>query len=109
MANAKQVSIKTLRETVSSVFEFIERDLGVSTVELPANYYWSVPDDALYTMGQPPAQLDCGSLNDDLEFVEAAHAHREQAVPLMLMHLAPLLYALAKAVPSFTSPEDESE
>lgn len=108
MENARQVSIRTLRETINSVFDFIERDLGRSTVALPANYYWAVPDDALYAMEQPPQQLDCGSLADDLEFVEAAHAHREQAIPLMFMHLGPLLCALAKSVPSFTSPADQS-
>jgi len=109
MENAKQISIQTLRETINSVFDFIERDLGQSAVVPPSNYYWTVPDDALYAMEHPPKQLDCGSLNDDLEFVEAAHANREQAIPLMFMHLAPLLYALAKSVPSFAPPKDQSE
>jgi hypothetical protein len=81
----------------------------MSVVQLPANYYWEVPDDALFAMTRKPAQLDCGSLNDDLEFVEQAHQHREQALRVMFIHLAPLLYALSKAVPSFTSSEDLSQ
>jgi hypothetical protein len=105
--NPKQVNIRVLRETLNSVLDFIEHDLKKSDVQLPADYYWVVPDDSLYAMPQPPTQLDCGSLNDDLEFVEQAHAHREQALPLIFMHLAPLLVALSKAVPSFTSPEDK--
>ena len=92
---------------MNSVFDFIEHDLKKSHVQLPADYYWVVPDDSLYVMAQSPTQLDCGNLNDDLDFVEQAHAHREQALPLMFMHLAPLLYALSKAVPSFTSPEEK--
>jgi hypothetical protein len=107
--NPKQVDIKMLRETLNSVLDFIEHDLKKSAVQLPADYYWVVPDDALYAMVQPPAQLDCGSLNDDLDFVEQAHEHREQALPVMFIHLAPLLYALSKAVPSFTSPDDQSQ
>jgi hypothetical protein len=106
MENAKQVDVRVLRETVNAVLDFIERDLGKSAVPLPSNYYWTVTDDALYSMSEPPKQLDCGSLVDDLEFVQAAYANREQAIPLMLIHLAPLLYALAKAVPSFTEPSE---
>ena len=87
----KQVDIRVLRETMNSVFDFIEHDLKKSHVQLPADYYWVVPDDSLYVMAQSPTQLDCGNLNDDLDFVEQAHAHREQALPLMFMHLAPLL------------------
>ncbi len=109
MENAKQVNIRVLRETINSVFDFIERDPDQSVVALPSNFYWTVPDDALFAMDQPPKQLDCGSLNDDLEFVEAAHATREQATPLMFMHLAPLLYALAKVVPSFAAPTGQPE
>lgn len=109
MENVKQVSIERLRETINSVFDFIERDLGQSAVPLPSNYYWTVPDDALYMMEHPPKQLDCGSLTDDLEFAEAAYTNREQAIPLMFIHLAPLLYALAKSVPSFTSPKERSK
>ena len=56
-------------------------------------------------MSVMPQQLDCGSLADDYEFVKAAHADREQAIPLVLVHLAPLLYALGKAVPSFKDNE----
>lgn len=106
MGDHRQVKIQVLRETINGIFDFIERDLGLSTAELPSNFYWTVPDEALYAMEHLPTQLDSGSLNDDLEFVESAHANREQAMPVMFMHLAPLLRALAFAVPSYTSPED---
>lgn len=109
MESHKEVSVQMLREVANNVFDFIQRDLGQDMVKLPSNFYWVVPDDVLYSMGAQPKQLDCGSLNDDSEFVEKAHAHREQAIPLMFMHLAPLLYALAKAVPSFAPPKGESE
>ena len=107
MENAKQVDIRALRETVNAVLDFIERDLGKSAVPLPSNYYWVVPDEGLYSMGEPPRQLECGSLVDDLEFVQAAHTNRDQAIPLVLIHLAPLLYALSKALPSYTEPPEQ--
>jgi hypothetical protein len=67
---------------------------------------WTVPDDELYALEHSPRQLECGSLDDDLEFVESAQCQSRQAIPLMFVHLAPLLRALASAVPSYTSPND---
>jgi hypothetical protein len=66
-------------------------------------------DDAKYKMDQSPGEkeLGCGSLADDLEFVEAAHKDPGQAIPLVLMHVAPLLGALATAVPSYEPPSNK--
>jgi hypothetical protein len=52
-------------------------------------------------MGEDVKQLDCGSLTDDFEFVMAAYKDKSQAMPLVLMHIAPLLKALSTAVPSY--------
>jgi hypothetical protein len=93
--------LKVLRAVTERIFDFIERDLQISSVELPHDFYWTLADDVLYKIEQQPQQLDCGSLADDAEFVAAAHKNPEQAIPLVLMHVAPLLRALSTAVPSY--------
>lgn len=98
------VDIEALRSVTNRIFDFIEKDLGVATVDLPHEYYWSVADDGAHSMDQPPKVLGVGSLSDDLSFVMAAHKDPRQAIPLVLMHIAPVLKALSTAVPSFTSP-----
>jgi hypothetical protein len=100
------VSIEVLREVTNRIFDFIERDLKTKSVQLPHNYYWSVSDEVLYAMDSQPPQLDVGSLVDDFSFVAAASKDPSQAIPLVLMHIAPLLRALSRAVPSYRPPPD---
>lgn len=98
------VDVKVLREVIERILDFIERDLKLKAVELPHNFYWSLAEDVLYKMEQQPQELDCGSLVDDYHFVAAAHKDPDQAIPLILMHVAPLLKALSIAVPSYKPP-----
>ncbi len=102
-----RVSIDVLRDVTNRVFDFIERDLGTKSVELPGNFYWSVPGDTLYAMDKQPQQLDVGSLVDDFGFVAAAHKDQSQALPLILMHVAPLLKALSTSVPNYKPPPEK--
>ena len=109
MEPKSNVQISVLREVVNRIFDFIERDLRMKSIELPNDFYWSIADDVLYKMEQHPGQLDCGSLADDYEFTAAAYDDPSQAIPLVLMHIAPLLKALATAVPSYKLPDDKKD
>ena len=104
MASPNTVSIEVLRKTINGIFDFIEKDLGIADVELKQNYYWSITDDVLYSMGEPPKQLAVGSLVDDYEFVLSASKSKEQQLPIDFMHIAPLLHALWQSVPNYASP-----
>jgi hypothetical protein len=86
------------------IFDFIQRDLGLRVVDLPENFYKDVGEDELYEIGDQPKQLEFGSLTDDMEFVDAAHKNPSQAIPETLLHVAPLLRALATSVPNYRSP-----
>lgn len=108
MENPDSVSIDALRKTINGIFDFIEKDLGIKDVELKQNYYWSIADDVLYAMESPPKQPDVGSLRDDWDFVLSAST-RDQQIPIDFIHVAPLLRALAQAVPSYTSPDGPSK
>jgi len=56
-------------------------------------------------MESPPKELEVGSLADDWEFVSSLPKNTEQQIPIMFIHIAPLLLALAQAVPNYTSPD----
>ncbi len=100
----RTIDIEKLRTVTNRILDFVEHELGMKTVELSENFYWSVPDDDLYQMDTEPKELNCGSLIDDLEFVLAAHKDAAQSIPLVLMHIAPLLRALSTAVPNYKPP-----
>ena len=104
---SNRIELDVLRGVTNKILDFIEHDLQMKSVELPQNFYWSVPDDALYAMDKSPEELDCGSLVDDNDFVKSAHDDPDQAVPLVLMHVAPLLKALSTAVPSYKPPREK--
>jgi len=97
--------IQVLREVVNDILDFIEEGLERPEVDLKNNFYWSIADDVLYSMETKPEQLDCGSLVDDWEFVLSAYNNPGRSLPVTLLHVAPLLRALATTVPSFTPPK----
>lgn len=51
-------------------------------------------------MDEPPKRLAVGSLVDDYEFVLYSFKNTDQQLPIMFMHIAPLLQALWQAVPN---------
>ncbi len=106
MASPKGISIDVLRKLINGTLDFIEKDLGLTEVELEQNYYWSVADDVRYMMENPPKEIDVGSLKDDWDFVLSASKDTDQHIPITFIHVAPLLQALSQAVPSYTSPSE---
>ena len=106
MASDSTISIDVLRKTINGIFDFIEKEQrGKTEVELKQNHYWSITDDVLYSMDEPK-QLAVGSLVDDYEFVLSAFKSADQQLPIMFMHIAPLLQALWQAVPNYASPAE---
>ena len=107
MEHDKSINIGQLRTFVNRVFDFIEHDLGYEKFDLTRNFYWSISDDQLFDLTQQPTKIDCGSLVGDVEFLEIAMKNQEQAFPMMFLHLAPLLQAMAKGIPSYTTRDDK--
>lgn len=109
MESRNSIDIRVLREVLNRIFDFVEKDLACSKVELRHDYYWSMDADALYSMETQPEELDCGSLVDDWAFIESAFQNPERALPVTLLHVAPIIRELAAVVPSFAIEQGESE
>jgi hypothetical protein len=108
MASDKSIQIDVLRRVVNGIFDFIEKDLGIREVDLKKDHYWNVFDDDMYELARPE-ELGAGSLRDDWEFLLSSAKDRGQQLPIMLIHVAPILQALSQAVPSYTSPSESSK
>lgn len=92
MENKKVViKVEELQSIINSILAHIRDDLGISEVELTEDCYWEIPEKALYSVDQDQRELVVGSLFDDLEFLTPLLTDRDQAVSLMLLHVAPLL------------------
>ncbi len=91
----KVVGIRRLRAAVDRVLEHIEQDLGISKLGLDDAYYWEVADSSVFQVDRKEPRLDIGDLHDDWGFLRRVLDGGEQAVSLVLIHVAPLLRYLA--------------
>ena len=103
MASNRPIQIETLRRIINGILDFVEKDLAISEVDLKQDHYWNVFDDDMYELARPK-ELGAGSLQDDWEFLLSSAKDKAQQLPIMLIHVAPILQALSQAVPSYTSP-----
>lgn len=107
MANNSTLNIDVLRKTINGILDFIEREQrGAKEVKLKQDHYWSITDNARYSMDEPPKELAVGSLVDDYQFVLSAYKSADQQLPIMFMHIAPLLQALWQSVPNYPTSVD---
>ena len=108
MASDQAIKIDVLRKTINGILDFIEKDLALSEVKLENDHYWNVLDGETYETKRP-TELGAGSLQDDWEFLLSSAKDKDQQLPIMLIHVAPILHALSQAVPSYTSPSQSPE
>ncbi len=92
------IDIKELRDAITEILDHISNELKVDKVPLDRDYYWDIPSECLYSMQNPPSELDVGCLADDLEFLKGILQNKEQAVSLMLTHAASLLRYIGEKV-----------
>jgi hypothetical protein len=98
---AKIIEIAVLREACERIFEFIEHDLKITSLDLEEDLYWTLPEEVRHDMSKTPTASHAGNLFDDYDFVVPLIKDRDQAMPLMFEHIAPLLTALATRLPNF--------
>jgi hypothetical protein len=97
---AAELDIRQLKTAIDAIFEHIVSDLEIERlpVEDDADYYWEVPWDKLYAVKESSPDLDVGRLADDLEFLKSVSRNKDQAVALMLIHVAPLLRHIGQVI-----------
>ena len=97
---AVELDIRQLKMAVDAILDHIISDLKIERllIEDGSDYYWEVPWDKLYSVKESSPELDVGRLADDLEFLRSVPGNKDQAVALMLVHVAPLLRHIGQIV-----------
>jgi hypothetical protein len=87
------LNCRELKTVIDTIFDRLLAASPDMTVIIRKNEdcYWEVPDDRLFDVASVQPQLDVGRLTDDWEFLQPLLDDKEQAVRLMLIHVAPLL------------------
>jgi hypothetical protein len=93
-----EIKIADLRLVIGRILDHIEHDLGHATLVLDQDDYWDVADDERYDFTKSPTGLGHGQLRDDWEFLSSIIEDKDQAVSLMLIHIAPLLRRIGEQV-----------
>ena len=92
------VKVSELRIVVDRILEHIEQDLGVDSVPLTQDDYWTVLSKDRFDFTKSPDTCGLGKLHDDWEFLQPLLRDKSQAVALMLIHVAPILEWLGEEI-----------
>ncbi len=93
-----EIKLSELRLVVNRILDHIEHDLGLLSVKLDQDDYWDVTDGERYDFTKSPENFGHGQLHDDWEFLSSILKDKDQAVALMLIHVAPLLRCIGEEV-----------
>jgi hypothetical protein len=95
-----KLDIRELKRAVDAIFDHILNDVKVEalTIKDDRDFYWAIPSDKLFAVKDAPPELDVGRLADDWEFLKSVCDDKEQAVALMLIHVAPLLRQIGEEI-----------
>lgn len=97
---ASKVDLIRLKEVTNLILDHMINDVGIKSVPIAdaKDFYWEVPSQSLYAVHGNQPQLDVGRLTDDWQFLLPVSATNEQAIALMLIHVAPLLRYIGEEV-----------
>jgi hypothetical protein len=79
-----------LREVFDVLMRHIEERHG-STIEVDADYFWSIPPDEIYDVYKQPTQLTVGQLTESLDNIRDVAADPEDAIAYALVWLGDVL------------------
>lgn len=93
-----EVSLTELRRAVDLLLNHLEAVADGDTVRLDEDYFWSIPQDALYDVNRTPAELTVGQLSWSWQHLTDLLADPDQAIGNHLVWLAEVLRAIGQKV-----------
>ena len=85
-----KVKVRDLQLVAEQLFAHLEAG-GVEEIELPCDYYWNVPDEALCKVYEHPKELSIGQLSEDLRQLSRIQNGEASPVGYALVWLAAVL------------------
>jgi hypothetical protein len=98
---ANEIDLVVLKNVCNEIFDYMIDDLKLNKIDLQERLYWTIPQDQRYKLEASPETCNVGDLIDDFEFVKEASVDADQALPMLFLHIAPILLALATKIESY--------
>lgn len=92
-----RVLIKDLREISNRLLDHVE-SLGVKEVDLPEDYYWTLPADQLYNPALTAPNPSLGQLTDDWNELQLIKRGERPPVAIALSWLAAIMRAVGEHI-----------
>ncbi|WP_394844210.1 hypothetical protein LZC95_45050 [Pendulispora brunnea] len=90
-----KVEVSKLRTAIGKLLEHLE-ETGHGVVEIPVDFYWSIPAEKIYDAYEKPTELTIGQLSDDWAEIEKIADGRSEPVNYALVWTAALLRRLGE-------------
>ncbi|MGW5919180.1 hypothetical protein ACWFPY_09300 [Nocardia fluminea] len=88
------VPLAELRRSVDLLMDHVEAATDGDTIRLDQDYFWSIPQDALYDVDHTPADLTLGQLSWSWEHLTDLLADPDRAIGYHLVWLSEVLRAI---------------
>ncbi len=85
-----KVRVSELRQAANLLFDHLERS-GHTEIDVDSDYYWSIPNQKLYSVYEEPSGFTVGQLSEDLENVRAVVVGSKPPIAYALVWVSALL------------------
>jgi hypothetical protein len=93
-----RISVAEIETTCEQLLRHLRAE-GITEVEIEKDYYWSIPERALYDPTAQPKELTIGQLTDDWRELQRIRDGEKQPIGYALVWLAALLRAVGQQIP----------
>lgn len=94
-----KVKIAELRRVAGILFEHLEEE-GHAEIEIDRDFYWSIPDEKLYSVYEDPSDFTTGQLSDDLLELTKINSGKRKPIAYAFVWLSSLLRFIGAKVVS---------
>ena len=91
------INIKELQIIANLLFEHLQK-AGQQTVNLPFDFYWSIPKEAKYNPYQQPTFFTIGQLSGDINELKSVIQGNKEPIGYGLVWLASIIRAVGEEV-----------
>lgn len=85
-----KVRVSELRQATNLLLDHLERS-GHTEIEMETDYYWSIPNEKLYSVSEEPSDFTVGQLSEDLQNVRAVIGGKRPPIAYALVWVSTLL------------------
>jgi hypothetical protein len=94
-----KVDVARLRMASEKLWKHLE-ELGIDSIDIPYDYYWSIPEEQTYQLEIEPTRHEIGQLSDDWQDLLQLIEHGHDAITHDFVRLSAILRVVGEQIVS---------